>query len=285
MSRADGLPRNEEHYTRRTDILEENYCRNPDNEPAAWCYTTSSKRWDVCGVLTCAEQRAQEVLETERAREEDVFLFGESKKATVTLEGAGVYIIPQESLLFSETLRINLDPFSEFTSEQLWDVLEKVELKVYVAAQTGGLEMMVQEGGGNLSAGQRQLLCLARALLRDKKILVIDEATANVDEKPDQLIQSTLRDKFSDCTVLTIAHRINTIIDSDRVMVMDSGLLVEFDHPAVLLKNSDSIFYDLVKETGMFDVLVEQANSSFNNKSDSNQASYVDSDAFTDVPI
>ncbi|XP_063678313.1 ATP-binding cassette sub-family C member 4-like isoform X2 [Bolinopsis microptera] len=196
-----------------------------------------------------------------------------------------ISIIPQESLLFSETLRINLDPFSEFTSEQLWDVLEKVELKVYVAAQTGGLEMMVQEGGGNLSAGQRQLLCLARALLRDNKILVIDEATANVDEKTDQLIQSTLRDKFSDCTVLTIAHRINTIIDSDRVMVMDAGLLVEFDHPAVLLKNSDSIFYDLVKETGMFDVLVEQANSSFNNKSEGNQAGCLDSDAFTDVPI
>ena len=93
-----------------------------------------------------------------------------------------ISIIPQESLLFSETLRVNLDPFSEFSDDYLWDALEKVELKSYVSAQTGGLEMMVQEGGGNLSAGQRQLLCLARALLKDNKFLVIDEATANVDE-------------------------------------------------------------------------------------------------------
>ena len=106
-------------------------------------------------------------------------------------------------------------------------------------------------------------------------------------QKTDQLIQSTLREKFSDCTVLTIAHRINTIIDSNRVMVMDSGLLVEFDHPAVLLKNPESIFYDLVKETGMFDVLVAQANASLtlDNTSDSNQAVTLDSDAFTEVPI
>ena len=110
--------------------------------------------------------------------------------------------------------------------------------------------MSIQEGGGNLSSGQRQLLCLARALLRNNKILVIDEATANVDQKTDELIQETLRNRFVDCTVLTIAHRINTIIDSDRIMVMDGGELVEFDSPKSLLENSDSIFSMLVQETG-----------------------------------
>ena len=104
-----------------------------------------------------------------------------------------ISIIPQESLLFSETLRVNLDPFFEFSDEHLWDALEKVELKNYVSAQAGGLEMMVQEGGGNLSAGQRQLLCLARAMLKDNKFLVIDEATANVDEVRIYLIQENLR--------------------------------------------------------------------------------------------
>ena len=93
-----------------------------------------------------------------------------------------ISIIPQESLLFSESLRVNLDPFLEFSDEELWEVLDKVELKSYVLTATGGLEMLIQESGGNLSAGQRQLLCLARALLRDNKFLVIDEATANVDE-------------------------------------------------------------------------------------------------------
>ena len=106
-----------------------------------------------------------------------------------------ISIIPQESLLFSETLRVNLDPFSEFSDERLWDALDKVELKSYVSADSGGLEMLIQEGGGNLSAGQRQLLCLARALLRENKFLVIDEATANVDEVINQRL-SLPKQKF-----------------------------------------------------------------------------------------
>ena len=147
----------------------------------------------------------------------------------------------------------------EYSDEDLWSVLEKVELKSYIAAQQEGLEMMIQEGGSNLSAGQRQLLCLSRALLRNKKILLIDEATANVDKKTDDQIQRTIRETFSDCTVLTIAHRINTIIDSDRIMVIDAGRLVEFDDPVALLEKQEGIFYDLVKETGMHNELFQQA--------------------------
>ena len=126
--------------------------------------------------------------------------------------------------------------------------------------------MSIQEGGGNLSSGQRQLLCLARALLRNNKILVIDEATANVDQKTDQLIQETLRKRFVDCTVLTIAHRINTIIDSDRIMVMDGGELVEFDSPKALLENSGSIFSMLVQETGYPTTLRDSAIKAYNIK-------------------
>ena len=142
----------------------------------------------------------------------------------------------------------------------------QVQLKGYVSKQSDKLDMSIQEGGSNLSSGQRQLLCLARALLRSNKILVIDEATANVDQKTDELIQETLRKRFVDCTVLTIAHRINTIIDSDRIMVMDAGELVEFDSPKALLENTSSIFYMLVQETGFPEKLRAAAIKSYNNK-------------------
>ena len=168
-------------------------------------------------------------------------------------------IIPQETLLFSESLRMNLDPFSQFSDNEIWDVLEHVELKDFVSRGRDGIQMKIQEGGGNLSAGQRQLLCLARALLRKNKILVIDEATANADEKTDKLIQKTIRERFEECTVLMIAHRINTVIDSDRIIVMDNGTVVELDTPAALLDNVDGIFYNLARETGKLNMLIELA--------------------------
>ena len=109
----------------------------------------------------------------------------------------------------------------------------------------------MQEGGDNLSQGQRQLVCLARALLRDTRVLVLDEATAAMDLETDSLIQATVREEFRDTTVITIAHRINTILDCDRVMVLDSGRLKEFDTPSNLLSNSQTMFYDMATKAGV----------------------------------
>ncbi|XP_069685044.1 ATP-binding cassette sub-family C member 4-like isoform X2 [Periplaneta americana] len=157
-----------------------------------------------------------------------------------------ISIIPQEPVLFSESLRHNLDPFKQYPDDALWNALEEVDLKSAVS----GLEMQVQEGGSNFSVGQRQLICLARAILRNNKILVLDEATANVDPETDTFVQETIRKKFKNCTVLTIAHRLNTIMDSDRVLVMDAGTMVEYDYPYALLQKKNGYFYKLVQETG-----------------------------------
>lgn len=113
-----------------------------------------------------------------------------------------------------------------------------------------GLESKMSEGGSNFSVGQRQLVCLARAVIRNNKILVLDEATANVDPQTDGLIQTTIRKKFADCTVLTIAHRLHTVMDSDKVLVMDAGTMVEFDHPFNLLQDKQGMFYGMVQQTG-----------------------------------
>ncbi|XP_011211265.2 probable multidrug resistance-associated protein lethal(2)03659 isoform X1 [Bactrocera dorsalis] len=162
-----------------------------------------------------------------------------------------ISIIPQEPVLFSGTMRYNLDPFDEYSDAKLWAVLEEVELKDAVAELPSGLQSKISEGGSNFSVGQRQLVCLARAILRENKILVLDEATANVDPQTDALIQLTIRSKFKYCTVLTIAHRLHTVMDSDKVLVMDAGRAVEFDAPYKLLTESESkVFYDMVKQTG-----------------------------------
>ncbi|KAG8034821.1 hypothetical protein G9C98_007897 [Cotesia typhae] len=173
-------------------------------------------------------------------------------------------IIPQEPILFSATLRDNLDPFHEYNDASIWAALEEVELKNAAPS----LDYIVTQGGSNFSAGQRQLLCLARAIVRNNKILILDEATANVDPATDALIQKTIRNKFKDCTVLTIAHRLNTIMDSDRVLVMDNGRIVEFDHPHLLLKNKDGYFSKMLSETGkaMSDKLKLISEETYNNK-------------------
>lgn len=142
-------------------------------------------------------------------------------------------IIPQTPVLFSGTIRFNLDPFNEHNDADLWESLERAHLKEAVRRNPLGLDAEVAEGGENFSVGQRQLLSLSRALLRRSKILVLDEATAAVDVGTDALIQKTIREEFKTCTMLIIAHRINTIIDSDRILVMDAGRLVEIDTPQV----------------------------------------------------
>uniref|UniRef100_A0A8C3ILS1 Multidrug resistance-associated protein 4 n=1 Tax=Chrysemys picta bellii TaxID=8478 RepID=A0A8C3ILS1_CHRPI len=161
-----------------------------------------------------------------------------------------ISIIPQEPVLFTGTMRKNLDPFNEYTDEELWNVLEEVQLKEAVEELPDKMETQLAESGSNFSAGQRQLVCLARAILKKNQILIIDEATANVDARTDELIQKTIREKFAQCTVLTIAHRLNTIIDSDRIMVLDAGRLKEYNEPYILLQEKESLFYKMVQQVG-----------------------------------
>lgn len=168
--------------------------------------------------------------------------------ADINLESlrSKISIIPQDPVLFSATIRYNLDPFDAYSDEEIWRALDVVELKSTI----NGLQFMVTEGGSNFSVGQRQLICLARAILRNNKILLLDEATANIDQNTDGLIQKTIRETFAECTVLTIAHRLHTIIDSDMVLVMEHGCAKEYDVPHKLLQDPSGIFRDLVNNLG-----------------------------------
>uniref|UniRef100_A0A3Q1JDY7 ATP-binding cassette sub-family C member 5 n=1 Tax=Anabas testudineus TaxID=64144 RepID=A0A3Q1JDY7_ANATE len=149
-------------------------------------------------------------------------------------------IIPQDPVLFSGTVRSNLDPFNQYSEEQIWDALEKSHMKECVSQLPLKLESEVVDNGENFSVGERQMLCVARALLRQCKILILDEATAAMDPETDALIQETIRTSFQDCTTLTIAHRLHTVLASDRIMVLNQGQVVEFDEPSRLLANENS---------------------------------------------
>nr|XP_025681032.1 ABC transporter C family member 12 isoform X4 [Arachis hypogaea] len=159
-------------------------------------------------------------------------------------------IIPQSPVLFSGTVRFNLDPFTEHNDADMWQALERAHLKDVIRRNPLGLDAQVLEGGDNFSVGQRQLLSLARALLRRSKVLVLDEATAAVDVRTDALIQKTIRQEFQSCTMLIIAHRLNTVIDCNRILLLDSGRVLEYDSPDKLLSNEASAFYKMVQSTG-----------------------------------
>lgn len=157
--------------------------------------------------------------------------------------------IPQDPFLFSGTLRDNLDPFQMYNDEKLWHILECVGLKNTIELESDGLMMRVLEKGLNFSVGQKQLICLARAILKQNKIVILDEATANVDLKTDILIQKTLKDYCKNSTVVIIAHKLQSIMETDLIVVMDNGEIVELGKPEQLLEKPNSLFGQLIKET------------------------------------
>ncbi|XP_024179439.1 ABC transporter C family member 8 isoform X2 [Rosa chinensis] len=156
-------------------------------------------------------------------------------------------IIPQEPTLFKGSIRTNLDPLGLYSDDEIWRALEKCQLKATVSSLPNLLDSSVSDEGENWSAGQRQLFCLGRVLLKRNRILVLDEATASIDSATDAILQRIIRQEFAECTVMTVAHRVPTVIDSDMVMVLSYGKLVEYEEPSKLL-DTNSYFSKLVAE-------------------------------------
>ncbi|XP_023552326.1 ABC transporter C family member 10-like [Cucurbita pepo subsp. pepo] len=157
-------------------------------------------------------------------------------------------IIPQDPTLFKGTVRYNLDPLVQHSDDEIWEVLGKCQLREAVEEKEAGLDSLVVEDGSNWSMGQRQLFCLGRALLRRSRILVLDEATASIDNATDMILQKTIRSEFADCTVITVAHRIPTVMDCTMVLAISDGRIAEYDEPSTLIKREGSLFGQLVKE-------------------------------------
>ncbi|XP_059625685.1 ABC transporter C family member 4 [Cornus florida] len=156
-------------------------------------------------------------------------------------------IIPQEPVLFEGTVRSNVDPIGQYSDEEIWKSLERCQLKDVVATKPGKLDSAVVDNGDNWSVGQRQLLCLGRVMLKRSRLLFMDEATASIDSQTDAVIQKIIREDFATCTIISIAHRIPTVMDCDRVLVIDAGWAKEFDKPSRLLERR-SLFGALVQE-------------------------------------
>lgn len=218
------------------------------------------------------------------------FRFVEASQGSIVIDGIDIKdlgtedlrvnltIIPQDPTLFSGTLRSNMDPFENFRDEDIFTALRRVHLlsnedeastsntlasdstlEEVNANVFKDLDTPVTEGGKNFSQGQRQLLCLARALLKRSRIVLMDEATASVDFETDKAIQKTISTEFADSTILCIAHRLHTVIEYDRILVLDQGKILEFDNPLVLLNNTESSFYKMCRNSGEFDSLLTLA--------------------------
>lgn len=167
------------------------------------------------------------------------------KDVPLTKARSVISVIPQDPILFSGSLRSNLDPFDLYPDDEIWTCLEKVKLSKKIDAKKEKLESTIIESGRNFSVGERQLICLARALLKNSHLLVIDEATANVDNETDKYIQEILKCHFKHCSMITIAHRLNTIMDSDKIIFMDAGRIVEFGTVSELIE-AKGYFYRLL---------------------------------------
>jgi ABC-type multidrug transport system fused ATPase/permease subunit len=221
------------------------------------------------------------------------FRFVEASRGSIVIDGidikdlgtedlrSNLTIIPQDPTLFSGSLRSNMDPFDQFQDEDIFTALRRVHLLPTIDGEAStthtstsdstldevnanvfkDLETSVTEGGKNFSQGQRQLLCLARALLKRSRIVLMDEATASVDFETDKAIQKTIATEFADSTILCIAHRLHTVIEYDRILVLDQGEIAEFDSPLTLINNPESAFYKMCRNSGEFDSLVALAKS------------------------
>ena len=159
-----------------------------------------------------------------------------------------ITIIPQDPVLFDHTLRFNLDPQAKCTDQALLSILEQAGLESLLERDGNGLEFKITSNGDNLSAGEKALICICRAALRKSKVVLMDEATASIDVNTEESIQKLINSEFRDATVLTVAHRLNTIIDSDKIMVMSDGEVIEFGSPHVLKNDSKSAFYELLQQ-------------------------------------
>ncbi|KAK3100459.1 hypothetical protein FSP39_020430 [Pinctada imbricata] len=167
-------------------------------------------------------------------------------KVSLHLLRSKLSTIPQDPVLFAGTMRYNLDPFDQYTDDDVWSALESVHMKDKVKQFDSQLEFHIEENGENFSVGERQLICLARAILRRNKILLLDEATANIDTSTDAKIQKTIKDSFADCTVLTIAHRLNTVLHCDQIIILDAGQVMETGSPQDLLSDPHSFFNSMM---------------------------------------